>query len=69
MSWEDPRGPLTEQLERSTLAMTVQELNQTQPRDWNPDRETIARLLNAVNREAYPPAQRGGVGPAVKTAG
>jgi len=38
--------------------MTVQEVNETQPRDWTPDPATIARMLDAVNREAYPPRQR-----------
>ena len=42
--------------------LNVQHVNRTQPPDWNPDRRTIARLLAAVNREAYPPRQRTGVG-------
>ena len=44
----------------------VQQMNRTQPPDWNPDPQTLARLRTAVNREAYPPAQRSGVGPVAR---
>ena len=43
-------------------------MNETQPRDWTPDPATIARLLGAVNREAYPPRQRTTVGAVARPA-
>jgi hypothetical protein len=47
----------------------VQGANVTQPRDWNPSPEVIAQLQAALNREAYPPAQRSGVGTVVRRHG
>ncbi|MET0415013.1 MAG: hypothetical protein ABW022_03200 [Actinoplanes sp.] len=44
--------------------LKVQEVNASQPRDWNPTPRVLAQLRAAVNREAYPPARRSGVGPA-----
>jgi hypothetical protein len=40
----------------------VVQANRSQPADWAPTREQLTRMREAMNREAYPPAQRTGVG-------
>lgn len=49
--------------------MNVQQTNLNQPKPWIPSPVTVEQILAAVQREAYPPAGRSGVGPAARPAG
>lgn len=40
----------------------VSAANVNQPKPWNPTPVTVEQILAAVQREAYPPAGRSGVG-------
>lgn len=40
----------------------IASVNAQQPPDWNPSREQIQQIKEAVRNEAYPPAGRTGVG-------
>ena len=42
--------------------------NLTQPSDWVPTPEQIEQMRAAMNREAYPPARRTGVGTVLRRA-
>jgi hypothetical protein len=46
----------------------VTQANLTQPSDWVPTAEQIEQMWAAMNREAYPPAQRNGVGTVLRRA-
>ena len=49
--------------------MNVQQLNQTRPADWPYTEAEMRQVRAAVQREAYPPAGRSGVGAAIRRRG
>lgn len=48
--------------------MNVAAANVNQPRPWVPSPVTVQQILAAVQREAYPPAGRSGVGTVLRRA-